>query len=141
MKGFAAHLRALPERPPELRDVDLETFHYGEWLRRQGLSIAVSRAQTPLFRHYADYQGLAVRDSFAELTRYTREYAAAKGRDVVVSGNFFNVFPYYDALVPHVDVLVTEMRNTRHRQPAWYRYAAGVAGDKQSSAPEHDPRS
>ena len=32
--------------------------------------------------------------------------------------------------MPHVDVLVTEMRNTRHRQPAWYRYVAGMAGEK-----------
>jgi hypothetical protein len=29
-----------------------------------------------------------------------------------------------------VDVLVTEMRNTTYRQPAWYRYAAGFAGEK-----------
>jgi hypothetical protein len=29
-----------------------------------------------------------------------------------------------------VDVLVTEMRNTTYRQPAWYRHAAGFASDK-----------
>jgi hypothetical protein len=29
-----------------------------------------------------------------------------------------------------VDVIVTEMRNTTYRQPAWYRYAAGFGGAK-----------
>jgi hypothetical protein len=130
MKRFAAYLRALPERPPELAAEDLETFHYGRWLQAQGHTIAEQRHRTPLFWHYLDAMQLAVRDSFAELAAYTREYAASKGREVLVSGNFFNVFPYYDGLVPHVDVLVTEMRNTAHRQPAWYRYAAGVAGAK-----------
>ena len=36
----------------------------------------------------------------------------------------------HPALGPHVDVLVTEARTTRHRQPAWYRYAAAMGGGK-----------
>jgi hypothetical protein len=44
--------------------------------------------------------------------------------------NFFNLFDHYHALEPAVDVVVTEMRNTTYRQPAWYRYAAGFGGDK-----------
>jgi hypothetical protein len=67
---------------------------------------------------------------FAELADYAREYAASVGREVLVSGNFFNLFDNYYALEPSVDVVVTEMRNTTWRQPAWYRYAAGFGGDK-----------
>ena len=48
----------------------------------------------------------------------------------MVSGNFFNLFDQYYSLAPSVDLLITEMRNTRYRQPAWYRYVAGFAGDK-----------
>jgi hypothetical protein len=47
------------------------------------------------------------------------------GRDVLVSGNFFDLFEHYYPMVPHVDVVTTEMRNTLWRQPEWYRYAAG----------------
>jgi hypothetical protein len=49
---------------------------------------------------------------------------------VLVSGNFFNLQDHYLPLEPSVDVIVTEMRNTTYRQPAWYRYAAGFGGDK-----------
>src|ERR671921_526730 len=59
-----------------------------------------------------------------------REYAASVGRDLQISGNFFNLFDNYYALEPAVDVIVTEMRNTTYRQPAWYRYAAGFGGAK-----------
>ena len=116
MKGFAAHLRALPERPPELAGVDLETSTTA-LAAGAGAAIEPERARGPLFRHYADYLMLSIRDTFAELARYTREYAAEQGREVVVSGNFYNVFPHFDALVPHVDVLVTEARNTAIGSP------------------------
>jgi hypothetical protein len=49
---------------------------------------------------------------------------------VLVSGNFFNLFDQYYSLAPYVDLMITEMRNTRYRQPTWYRYVAGFAGDK-----------
>src|SRR6185437_6796380 len=42
----------------------------------------------------------------------------------------FNMFEHYYALEPKTDLLITEMRNTRDRQPAWYRYVAGFAGAK-----------
>ena len=47
-----------------------------------------------------------------------------------MSGNFFNMFEHYYALEPKADMLITEMRNTRYRQPAWYRYVAGFSGAK-----------
>ncbi len=47
-----------------------------------------------------------------------------------MSGNFFNMFEHYYALEPKTDMLITEMRNTRYRQPAWYRYVAGFCGAK-----------
>ncbi len=47
-----------------------------------------------------------------------------------MSGNFFNLDPHYLALADDVDLLITEMRNTTYRQPEWYRYVAGFAGDK-----------
>jgi hypothetical protein len=50
---------------------------------------------------------------------------------VLVSGNFFDlVAHWYYAMEPKVDLIITEMRNTRYRQPAWYRYVAGFAAGK-----------
>ncbi len=40
------------------------------------------------------------------------------------------MFEHYYALEPKADMLITEMRNTRYRQPAWYRYVAGFSGSK-----------
>jgi hypothetical protein len=133
MKGFRQYLQALPEGqgPAELRDVDLETFHYGEWLLARGYDFKTNREGTPLFFEYHRYQIRQIHRYFGELADYARQYAAEKGRSVLVSGNFFNlVAHWYYAMEPKVDLIITEMRNTRYRQPAWYRYVAGFAAGK-----------
>ncbi len=132
MKGFRAYLRALPERERtrELEGVDLETFHYGAWLLERGYDFKTDRESTPLFWDYLRFQRRAITRYFGELADYARAYAASKGRSVLVSGNFFNLFDHYYPLEPKVDMVITEMRNTAYRQPAWYRYVAGFAGDK-----------
>ena len=132
MKGFRAHLQALPEeqRSPDLDGVDLAGFHYGTWLRERGYDFKSNRESTPLFWDYLRFQRRAIARYFAELADYARDYAASKGREVLVSGNFFNLFDHYYALEPKVDLIITEMRNTSYRQPAWYRYVAGFAGPK-----------
>jgi hypothetical protein len=133
MKGFRQYLKDLPEDqiPAELRSVDLETFHYGEWLLAQGYDFKTNREQVPLFFEYHRYQTRQIYRYFTELAEYARQYAAEKGRTVLVSGNFFNLIAHwYYALEPEVDLIITEMRNTRYRQPAWYRYVAGFAAGK-----------
>jgi len=132
MRGFADHLAGLPAAalPEELQGEDLAGFHYGRWLLERGHDFASPQAGTPLFGQYMDFQRANITRYFAELAAYAREYAAGVGRDIQVSGNFFNLFDNYYALEPAVDVIVTEMRNTTYRQPAWYRYAAGFGGAK-----------
>jgi hypothetical protein len=126
--GFRGYLR--DRRPPELEGVELDGFHYGEWLLRQGFDFKERREDTPLFWAYHRYQQGQIARYFAELADYAREYAAEQGRAILVSGNFFNLFDNYFPLEPKVDVIITEMRNTTYRQPDWYRYVAGFAGDK-----------
>jgi hypothetical protein len=133
MKGFRQYLKDLPadQLPAELAGVDLETFHYGHWLLSKGYDFKTNREGAPLFWEYHRYQIRQIFRYFGELANYIREYAAEKGRKVLVSGNFFNlVAHWYYALEPKVDVIITEMRNTRYRQPAWYRYVAGFAAGK-----------
>jgi hypothetical protein len=133
MKGFRQYLKDLPEeqRPAELSGVDLENFHYGEWLLAQGFDFKTKREGAPIFWEYHRFQTRQIARYFAELADYAREYAAEKGRKVLVSGNFFNLIAHwYYAMEPKVDLIMTEMRNTRYRQPAWYRYVAGFAAGK-----------
>jgi hypothetical protein len=128
MKGFTAYLAE--RRPAELEGYDLDRFHYGEWLLERGFDFKEKRDSTPLFWEYTRYQRGQITRYFAELCDYAREYAAGRGRDVLVSGNFFNVYDQYYPLEPSVDIVITEMRNTTYRQPDWYRYVAGFAGKK-----------
>jgi hypothetical protein len=130
MKGFRDHLLGLARRPPELDDVDLNTFHYGRWLLDRGYDFQQRQLDTPLHGEYYRFQCDAIRRHFKELADFARAYGRANGREVLVSGNFFNMDPQYLALADDVDLIVTEMRNTTHRQPQWYRYVAGFAGDK-----------
>ncbi|MDX6307615.1 MAG: hypothetical protein QOI06_661 [Nocardioidaceae bacterium] len=136
MKGFRRYLLELDgsgldstERG-DLADVDLATFHYGDWLQQRGFDFKVDRESTPLFGLYYRYQCAAIRRHFNELATYAREYGRSQGREVLVSGNFFNVDPQYLALADDVDIVITEMRNTTYRQPEWFRYVAAFAGDK-----------
>jgi len=132
MVQFRDYLRALPaeERPAELDAVDLAEFHYGAWLLDRGYDFKTNREATPLFLDYLRFQRAAIARYFAEIADYAREYAASVGREVLVSGNFFNLLDQYYPLEPKVDLIITEMRNTRYKQPAWYRYVAGFAGPK-----------
>jgi hypothetical protein len=96
----------------------------------RGFDFRWNYANTPPFYVYASFQQLNIRRYFAELAAYAKEYARSAGREVLVSGNFFNLFEHYYPLEPFVDVVVTEMRNTLWRQPEWYRHAAGFARGK-----------
>jgi hypothetical protein len=125
--GFREYLRALPQdqRPEDVRDEELSSFHYGEWLLARGYDFMTDRHTTPLFPEYLRFQQGNIARYFEELATYAREYARSKGREVLISGNFFNLFEHYYPMAPHVDIITTEMRNTLWRQPEWYRYAAG----------------
>jgi hypothetical protein len=132
MKQFRAWLEALDANalPEALRGVDLSNFHYGAWLKAQGHDFKERKEEAPLYWAYIRFQREAITRYFGELADYARSYAASKGREVLVSGNFFNVLDQYYALEPKVDLIITEMKNTRYRQPEWYRYVAGFAGEK-----------
>jgi hypothetical protein len=132
MTGFREYLGTLPpeELPEDVRGEDLSSFHYGEWLLARGYDFMSDRHATPLFPQYIRFQQGNIARYFEELASYTREYARSKGREVLISGNFFNLFEHYYPMAPHVDVITTEMRNTLWRQPGWYRYAAGFGRGK-----------
>jgi len=132
MRMFSNYLMEQPpeERSPLLDGVDLTSFHYGDWLLARGHDFQRDRQRAPLFGDYYRAQCRAIKRYFAELADYARSYARGAGREVLVSGNFFNVDPSYLALADDVDLIITEMRNTTYRQPEWYRYVAAFAGPK-----------
>jgi hypothetical protein len=132
MKQFRSYLQELPvERlPTDLDGIDLATFHYGSWLLERGFDFKADRESTPLFWEYMRFQRQAIAGYFAELSDYIKEYGRSKGRDVLVSGNLYYVAPPFYPFEPMTDVLITEMNQTRYRQPVWCRYAAGFARGK-----------
>jgi hypothetical protein len=132
MKLFRAYLQELPasEVPEALKDTDLETFHYGSWLLERGYDFKSDRESTPLYWDYIRFQRKTIVGYFAELADYIKEYGRSKGRDVLVSGNYYYLSPHYYPFEPKADILVTEMNATSYRQPAWCRYAAGFARGK-----------
>jgi hypothetical protein len=130
MKGFREYLGELEQVDSALDGIDLAKFHYGDWLLAQGHDFKQDRESAPLFGEYYAFQCKSIKRYFAELADYARTYARSVGREIVVSGNFFNLEPMYLALVDDVDLVITEMRNTTYRQPEWYRYVAAFAGDK-----------
>ena len=128
-EGFRSHLQALPDdrRPAELAGTDLDGFAYGPWLLERGHDFQTDQHDAPLFEHYYAFQCASIARHFAELADYARAYGRSRGREVLVSGNFFNLDAHYLPLAEHVDLVITEMRNTTHRQPEWFRYTAGFA--------------
>ena len=75
-----------------------------------GYDFKEDREPTPLFGDYYRFQCAAIKRYFAELADYAREYGRSRGRDVLVSGNFFNLSRHYS-------------RSSRRRRPAHHRDA------------------
>jgi hypothetical protein len=132
MKLFRGYLQELPadQLPEPLKGTDLDTFHYGSWLLERGYDFKSDRESTPLYWDYIRFQRKTIVGYFAELADYIKEYGRAKGRDVLVCGNYYYLSPHYYPFEPYADILVTEMNATSYRQPAWCRYSAGFARGK-----------
>ena len=131
MRQFTAWLRerkAAGKLGPEWEGMDLETFHYGEYLKAHGCSYPEG---APFYRDYWEFQVRQVRRYFGELADHARRYALEKyGRKLEISGNFYNMQPAYYPIENKVDIVITEMEHTLFRQPYYYRYCAGFAPGK-----------
>ncbi|MBE6935029.1 MAG: hypothetical protein E7458_00855 [Ruminococcaceae bacterium] len=108
--------------------IDLDTFNYKDFLNDGGYDYP--RAD-PLFEDYWEFQMYAVREYFSELSDFAKAYAKEKyDRDLMVSGNFYNLNPVYYGIEPKADIIITEMEHSLFRQPHFYRYCAGFAAGK-----------
>jgi len=126
MDQFRDYLASLDVVPEELSGLDLSTFDYRGWLTGQGFTDRPSAMRLPLHQHFLRFNLRAMQRHFREIADYIREYAAERGRTVKVAGNFYNGNPEFDALVEKIDVLVTEMHDTRYAQPWWFRHLEGL---------------
>ncbi|HYO31656.1 MAG TPA: hypothetical protein VES21_02330 [Nocardioidaceae bacterium] len=130
--GFREHLSSLTgPLPDDLQGEDVSTFDYGAFLRARGEDPLRSGASTPLIEEYFTFQRKAITATFIELADYVRTYARSRGREVLLTGNLYNIFPYYNGVIEHVDIVVTEMRNVGYLQPEWFRYVVGIARGKE----------
>ncbi len=112
----------------EWDDIDLESFHYGEYLKANNCTYPQN---APFFRDYWEFQVGQVKKYFGELADHARRYGKEKyNKDILVSGNFYNMQPAYYPIEDKVDIVITEMEHTLFKQPYYYRYCAGFAHDK-----------
>lgn len=127
---YMNRLKAEGKLPPEVAKIDFDHFDYGVYLRETGLPYPGDIRELPLFQYYWNFQMEAVPKYFNELADYIHEYGRSKGKEILVSGNFFNIMPVYYLMREHADVIITEQKQTVLRGVAWYRYVAGFAGEK-----------
>src|SRR5260370_28067522 len=78
MKLFREHLAALPpeDQPKELKDEDLQAFHYGSWLLERSYDFKANREDTPLYWDYIRFQRKTIVKYFGALADYLQEYGA-----------------------------------------------------------------
>jgi hypothetical protein len=130
-REYLKELKAKGKLDAKYNDLDLDTFDYKEYLNERGLKFPKDPKGVPLFREYWEFQVRAVKKYFTELVDHAKEYGLrTKNKEILVSGNFFNLMPVYYPIESKVDVIITEMRQTVFKQPYWYRYSAGFAGEK-----------
>lgn len=127
VKGFRAYLQSLPTPPAALAGIDLADFDYREWLLGQGFRTGTAPQTYPLYAEYCRFLQIAITETFHEVASYVKEYAESQGRTVRVAGNFYDCAPFYEAMVDDVDVLVTEMRETKYQQPWYFRHGVGMS--------------
>lgn len=130
--GFRHYLTRVPagRLPASVSDV---SFDYAAWLLARGrerVDLKADGDEGVVARLYARFLQGRQAANFAELAGYVREYAASRGRTVLVSSNLYDGATWHDPLVAQVDILVPEQLHTLFEQPAWMRYLAGFAGDK-----------
>lgn len=131
MHQFTQYLKKRREEGRLSREwdsINLDTFNYKEYLLANGHDFP---KDAPFFREYWEFQVYQVRRYFGELVDFAKDYAQKQyGRELPVSGNFFNLQPAYYPIESKVDILITEMEHTLFRQPHFYRYCAGFANGK-----------
>jgi hypothetical protein len=131
---FAEYLASLDESQiPQGLVGKLDGFHYGEWLLALGkekVDFTAPGDEGQLAKLYTTFLRGKQGENFHELASYVREYAASKGREVLVSSNLYDGAVWHEPLAAEVDILVPEQRYTLFEQPGWMRYIAAFAGDK-----------
>lgn len=108
--------------------IDVEHFNYKDYLVKNNYPYP---KDAPFYREYWEFQVCEVRKYFSELADFAKSYAREKhGREVLVSGNFYNLQPAYYPIQPKADIIITEMQHSLFRQPYFYRYSAGFGDGK-----------
>ena len=134
MKQFRDYLRrrkAEGTLPEEMESLDLDTFHYGDYLRERRADWPRDFRSIPFSGVYWDFMLEAHNRHFQEMISFCREYGRkSRNTDIRVSGNFTNMHLLYYPSLKDVDCCITELRRTVFRRHNWFRLAAGFTGEK-----------
>jgi hypothetical protein len=134
MKQFRSYLqrrKAAGDLPQDMKEIDLERFDYGVYLRERHVAWPNDFMNIPFSKVYWDFIVETHNKHFQEIILHVKEYGrSSKGIDVKVSGNFTNMHLLYLPSLKDVDYCITELRRTVFRRHNWFRLAAGYTQDK-----------
>ncbi len=139
MDKFRAYIVKNNIKMPE--DVkDSSTFDYRQYLLGRGYKdkdlVACNgnaRWTIPLYRDFTNMQMDSIEWVVGELSRHIREYSLrTRGREMKVTANLFQCYPYSWKSKKHLDILAGEKTKIELRQDAWYKYAFGWLNGKES---------
>jgi len=136
MREFRAYLLAHPSA--ETQALDLASFDYREFLKRQGYADADliprdpdERFRIPLFRAFLHFNLEGIEKNVAEIADYVRAYSRRKnGKPALVTVNLYNCVPHSAAARQHCDLIVGEKGDVKLRQDGFYRFGHAFFGGK-----------
>lgn len=88
-----------------------ENFDYRKFLRKKGYGISAllnNFKNVPLGCEFLLWQQDIIRKNFKELVEHVRNYAEKKSKEILITGNFGELLPYYFPILDLVDVLNIE---------------------------------
>jgi hypothetical protein len=136
MSAFRGYLS---ENPCEdSKELDLETFDYGDFLRAKGYTDRdldgnrkEKRMSIPLIKQWIDFNHISNKNVVKDMADHARAYAASKGRLVELASNLYNFRPETAFSRKLMDYYGGEISHIALRQDGFYRYAFGFAGGKE----------
>lgn len=111
-------------------------FDYRKFLKKRGDGLGTQLnnfKNAPLGVDFLLFQKKAVRDNLKELVDHTKNYAKEKGREVLITGNFGELLPYYFHLSDLVNVFNLELMfklPPEDRNTGYLKLAKKLAGSK-----------
>jgi len=138
--GFCRHcMKKFESYMVEKYGKKFEGFNYAGFLKKRkcGLGATLKNLKgVPYWKDYRLWALESVRENLEELAEHARKYAKGKGKEVLITGNYAELLPYYFHVIDLVDIVNFEimLSDPPEKNTALYRLARALARDKPVTA-------